>query len=126
MSSSPEGAPHEQLAIDAIARGVAQVEHGPEADDLDYAEAAAFLEAKLRCDLLRAEIETLARREQLEARALRRGMARTDLVLALTVILMVVGEFMREAQQPEVLATLVAILAITCSCAAPARFRRSR
>jgi hypothetical protein len=109
-----------------VTSGVAEVRKGPVADALDHAETAAFLEAKLRCDLRRAEIDSLNSRKQLEALAVTRSIARIDLVLAFTLSILLASQFIAGAQQPGLMPALIAIFAITCACAAAGRRRPAR
>lgn len=118
MSDSPETTAVEAISIEAIAKGVAEVREGPERDLLDELEASAALETQLKCDLLRARIGSIRRRDELAAFVQKRRVRRIDYAFVAALLVTCWTLFDGVPMDAAVLYAVVYVLAITTGSSA--------
>ena len=98
--------------LEASAVGVEKVLSGPTYDQIDEQEAGSFLETQLRCELLRAQINSLKMSEDLKTRESKHRGFRINVVLACTIAVIVAGALSLRSVQRELLSAMIATLAI--------------
>ena len=99
-------------AVNASAIGVAQVLSGPACDHIDAQEATSFLEAQLRCELLRAQIHAVKTSDDVTTRESRHRGLRINVVLACTIVIVLAAALSPNGAHPGLLTAMIAILAI--------------
>ena len=98
--------------VEASAIGVSKVLSGPPCDSLDVEEASAVLESQLRCELLRAQIQSVKTSDDVTTRESRHRGFRINLVLGCTIAIVLAGALSPNGAHVGLLGAMIAILAI--------------
>lgn len=119
MSNSQTNTGPEHIRLDASSIGASKVQRGPTRDVLDDIETATFLEAALKCELLRAEIDKTTREGELKSFAIQRSF--TWVSCALLFVGVVLGWQMLDPEhgrlQPQHIVALTFVLGLTLNTA---------
>ena len=111
--------------LNASSKSVSAVHKGPHSDALDQLEATKVLEARLRCDLLRAQIRSIEREQELSRFVTRRGVQRLDCVVVLTLVALAWEAFGTADPQQNLVSALTMILALLAMSGTKLATRRS-
>jgi hypothetical protein len=103
---------------------VSEVLEGPQLDALDELEVSKFLETQLRRDLLRAQIRSVDRANELRAFVVRRNVVRVDCVVVLTVLALGWVAVTAAASNPRLWPELILVLGMTMIGAARSGYSR--
>jgi hypothetical protein len=103
----------ESITLDASSTGVFEVLEGPPDDALDNVEATKFVEAQLRCDLLRAHIHSVQRDEELRDLIVKRSVLRIDCILVVTMLAIGWVALFATSSHPLLLRGLIIVLGVT-------------
>jgi hypothetical protein len=118
LSDLPQSGTTESITVDASSTGVSEVLDGPPDDALDDVEASKFVEAQLRCDLLRAQIRSVQRDGELRALIVSHSVLRIDCIVVLTVLAIGWLALFATSSDPLILRSLIFVLGITTMAAA--------